>query len=109
MDSQYSNFKAMPPELGQWQTIALGVGGIASLLILIWTFVNPAEQEHALRAWLLGVVFWGGISVGSLGLLLLQYVAGGAWGVVIRRTAEASSRNLLAVAGLFIPIVIGTY
>jgi hypothetical protein len=33
-------------------------------------------------------VFWSGIGFGSIGLLILQYLTGGAWGVVIRRTLK---------------------
>ncbi|PYS64253.1 MAG: hypothetical protein DMF74_07550, partial [Acidobacteria bacterium] len=40
-------------------------------------------------------------------LLMLQHLTGGAWGVVIRRVLEASTRTLPLLLILFIPIVIG--
>ena len=39
--------------------------------------------------------------------LMLQYLTGGAWGVVIRRPAEAAARTIPLLALLFIPIAIG--
>ena len=39
--------------------------------------------------------------------LMLQYLTGGAWGVVIRRPAEAAARTLPLLALLFVPIVFG--
>ncbi len=94
-----------PPEVSRWQSIALGVGAIATIAWLIGFAVDNKEQ--ALRGWLLGVIFWGGISVGSLGILILQYLTGGAWGLVIRRTVEAGSRTIIWVAVLFAPIMLG--
>ncbi|HEV8593283.1 MAG TPA: hypothetical protein VGQ55_14350, partial [Pyrinomonadaceae bacterium] len=44
---------------------------------------------------------------GSIGILILQYLTGGAWGVVIRRIAEAGSRTLPIVILLFLPMVLG--
>ncbi|NJM52454.1 MAG: hypothetical protein HC846_03095 [Blastocatellia bacterium] len=42
-----------------------------------------------------------------MGILILQYLTGGAWGVVIRRIAEAGSRTIWFVALLFLPIMAG--
>ena len=70
-----------PDVITRWRMPALGIGGIALLAWAVGTYLSP---EQGLRSWLLGFIFWGGIAIGSLGLLMLQYVAGGAWGVVIR-------------------------
>jgi hypothetical protein len=45
--------------------------------------------------------------VGSLALLMLQHLTGGAWGLVIRRVLEASTRTFPLMLLLFIPIAIG--
>jgi hypothetical protein len=100
------NFDA-PEEIGRWRTVALGIGGIAAIVILIAALIMPEMREQALRSWLLGFCLWGGIGIGSIGILLLQYLTGGAWGVVIRRILEASSRTLPIVFLLFLPILIG--
>jgi hypothetical protein len=48
-----------------------------------------------------------GITIGCLGTLLLNYVVGGRWGVVIRRLNEAGARTLPLIAVLIIPILLG--
>lgn len=92
--------------VNRWRLPALGVGGVGLLLWAVGLYLNP---EQGLRSWLLGFVFWGGIAIGSLGMLMLQYLTGGAWGVVIRRPLEAASRTMLLVLLLFIPIAVGVY
>ncbi len=95
-----------PQSLARWQSIALGIGGIG---LIIWIFGYLNYPEDALRGWLLGFIFWAGIAIGGLGILLLQYVTGGAWGIVIRRVAEACARTIPFVALLFVPIAVGVY
>ncbi|MBA2335695.1 MAG: hypothetical protein H0V90_12275 [Blastocatellia bacterium] len=97
------NFQA-PAEISRLRTLALGIGGIALIVWAVGLYFNP---EQALRSWLLGFIFWGGIAIGSIGVLMLQYLTGGAWGVVIRRTVEAGSRTLPVVVLLFLPLAIG--
>jgi hypothetical protein len=97
-----------PEDLARWQTIALGVGGLATIVVLIFALIGaPEQKEQVLRSWLLGVIFWGGIGIGAIGILLLQYLTGGAWGVVIRRVLEAASRTIPLVFILFIPLIVG--
>jgi len=95
-----------PESLNRLQTAALGIGGIGILACFAGMYLQP---EQALRGWLLGFIFWAGIGFGGLGILLLQYLTGGAWGVVIRRVAEACSRTIPILAILFLPIVFGLY
>jgi len=93
-----------PGELSGLQSLALGIGGAATLAWLVGLYLYP---EQALRSWLMGFVLWGGIGLGSIGLLMLQYLTGGAWGVVIRRTLEAASRTWPLIIILFLPIAAG--
>lgn len=99
------NFQT-PAEINRWRTLALGIGGIA---MIIWAAGAYFNTEQALISWLLGFIFWGGIGLGSLGILMLQYLTGGAWGVVIRRILEAGTRTLPIIIILFIPLAIGVY
>lgn len=98
---------AAPEQIGRWRTLGLGVGGILSIAILIYALIVPGQIENALRGWLLGFIFWCGIGIGCLGILILQYLIGGAWGVVIRRVVEAGSRTIPVLFVLFLPILIG--
>ena len=45
-------------------------------------FFAPAQFFHA---YLFGYLFWLGVALGSLALLMTQYLTGGAWGVMTRR------------------------
>lgn len=103
--AEMDRYKA-PEIVNRWRTIALGVGGIALILWAVGAYFNT---EQALRSWLLGFIFWGGIGIGSLGVLMLQYLTGGAWGVVIRRAVEAGSRTLPLLMIFFIPLAVGVY
>src|SRR6478672_3255184 len=93
-----------PDVVNRWRTLALGAGGVG---VLVWALGAYLEPEQALRSWLLGFIFWGGIGLGSLGVLMLQYLTGGAWGIVIRRLLEAGSRTLPIIILLFVPLAIG--
>ena len=101
-----SNFEP-PAEINRLRTLALGIGGIGSIIILVIAVIFPEQREQALRSWLLGFIFWGGIGIGGIGVLQLQYMTGGAWGVVLRRILEACSRTLPILFVLFLPIMFG--
>ena len=83
---------------------ALIAGVVFSVILIVGAFINRAQFFHA---YLVGYTFWIGITVGSLALLMLQHLTGGAWGVVIRRVLEAATRTLPLMVLLFIPIVLG--
>ena len=92
-----------PPEVGKIQQRALIVGVIFLLVFLAGAFVN-IEQFY--RAYLIGFVFWVGITLGCLGLLMLQFLTSGAWGTVIRRVLEAGTRTLPLMIVLFVPLAV---
>jgi hypothetical protein len=59
-----------------------------------------------LYAWLMAVVFWTGVSLGCLALLMLHYLTGGVWGILIRRPLEAAARALPLMALFFVPLLL---
>src|SRR5207237_6589329 len=93
-----------PAELNRVRSSALIAGVVLSVLLIIGAFIDRAQFFHA---YLVGFVFWTGITVGSLALLMLQHLTGGAWGVVIRRTLEAATRTLPLMLLLFVPVALG--
>jgi len=83
---------------------ALLLGGIGLVACAAGWWLNPLRFYQAyLTAWL----FWSGLAVGSLALLMLQHLTGGAWGLMIRRPLEACLRTLPLLALFFVPLLFG--
>ena len=93
-----------PAELSRVRNIALIVGIVSAVLLIVGAFLSRPKFFHG---YLVGFIFWIGITVGSLALLMLQHLTGGAWGLVIRRVLEASTRTLPLMVLLFVPVVLG--
>jgi len=64
------------------------------------------DRDHLFRSWLVAYMLFLGIALGSMALIMIQHLSGGAWGV-FRRIFEASSRTLPLLAVLFIPVLLG--
>jgi hypothetical protein len=77
-------------------------GAVGIVAVALGFFMVDFSQF--LQSYLIAYMFWIGISLGSLSLLMVQYLSGGAWGLVARRVFEASTRTLPLMALLFIPI-----
>jgi hypothetical protein len=84
------------------RSVVFGVVGLA-LMGAGWLTQGRAEF---LQSYLIAFIFWMGITMGSLALLMVQYLSGGAWGMVARRIFEAATRNLPLMFGLFLPIAL---
>ena len=93
-----------PELLGIWRRRALIVAAVSALVSLIF-LILPAGRSHMLRAYLLGYMLTFTFAGGGLVLLMLQYVSGGKWGMLLRRPLEAMTRTLPLVALLFLPII----
>jgi hypothetical protein len=96
-------FKA-PASVDRLQSGGIVVGGVALLVAIFGAMKSPADFYHS---YIFSYMLILGLTVGSLGLLMLQHLTGGIWGMVIRRPLEAASRNLWLMLILFAPIVMG--
>jgi hypothetical protein len=94
---------APPADIDLRRSRALMAGGVG-LAACVLGFIF--DRGHFFRSWLIAYLLFLGIALGSLGLLMIQHLSGGAWGV-FRRIFEASSRTLPLLALLFLPIVLG--
>jgi hypothetical protein len=90
--------------LKRGQIRAAIVGGVGLVALAAGAVASP---EQFFRSYLPAYVFVFGLALGSLALLMLQHMTGGAWGLMIRRLLEASSRTLPLVALMFVPIAFG--
>jgi hypothetical protein len=86
------------------QRAALMVGVIALGVCLIGAFFSSAQF---FRSYLFAYVFWIGIALGCLGVMMIHNLSGGAWGLVIRRFLEAGMRTLPLMLLLFLPLLFG--
>lgn len=96
-------------------SLLVGVGGLIVYLVLAGIVFamspagNEAEEHTRLQAVLLpyltGFTFWMIVGFGSVFFLLVQYVTGGRWGILLRRPLEANAKNVYTLGFLlFIPV-----
>jgi hypothetical protein len=88
-------------ELSRLGGRSMMVGAVGLLLSALGLFAAP---DTFWQSYLIAYVFWMGITLGSLAVLMIQHLSGGAWGLVARRVLEASTRNLPLMVVLFLPI-----
>jgi type III secretory pathway component EscS len=94
-----------PPFVSGWKMRALVVGIVFSVIAAALAAADQSV-DHVLRAWLLGLVLTFGFSVGGLALLMVQYLSGGKWGLLLRRPLEAMSRTLPLVFAYWVVIAL---
>src|ERR1051325_2239414 len=109
MDAAYT----APPELDRLKQRALVVGVVALALTAVGAVITYFRPDHDMapffRSYLLGYVYWVGISLGCFAILMIQHLATGAWGIVIRRILEAATRTFPVTLVLFVPIALGLH
>ncbi len=99
-----SEFNPLREKFGGIQRTALAIGVVFFLLTFVQLFLKPAAF---FQSYLFAFLFWNGLTVGSLGIILMHNVVGGIWGVMIRRMTEAAARLLPIMAILLLPVIIG--
>ena len=74
------------------------------MLSLLFAFTHEG-RNHILRAYLLGYMICFSFAGGGLAMLMLQYVSGGKWGLLLRRPLEAMTRTIWLVGVMLLPIL----
>lgn len=92
-----------PESVGRFQLRALIAGAAALVISLLGAIRNPGDFYHSYLVSFLLVL---GLSLGSLGLVMLQHLTSGHWGIIIRRPLESATRTIPLVAALFLPIAL---
>jgi hypothetical protein len=98
----------LPPAFERYQKRALVVGVAALLATAVVAFLVAGPVQF-FRSYLVAYVFWTGVAVGSLAIMMLHHLSGGAWGLVIRRIFEAATRTLPLLAVAFLPIIVSLF
>jgi len=88
------------------QVLSLVVGLAVSAAFSIGALYAP-DPERFLRSYLLAFLFWVGVALGCTGLLMLQHLVAGGWGLIIRRLLESGTRTLTLMALFSLPILFG--
>src|SRR6185437_9844907 len=88
--------------------------GQRSLVIgLLFAAISAATAywswQDFIRAYLMGIMMWLGVTLGSMAILMLRHLTKGAWGMVIRRMMGAAMRNISLVTVFFVPIWIEVF
>src|SRR5579875_159456 len=95
---------ASAPNFRRGFRLAIIVGLAFLALSIVGAFFSPAEF---FRSYLMSYLFWIGITLGSMAIVMLQYLTGGTWGILVRRPLESAAQTLPLLIVLFIPIAFG--
>src|SRR5438309_9603823 len=90
--------------VGHAKNVSLGLGIIGFCGCLIGWFVAPRDF---FVAYLFGHLFFLGLLLGSLALLMIHHLPAGGWGDAVRRFVESVVGSFLLVALLLVPIFVG--
>src|SRR5579864_886385 len=95
---------ALPVRLNRLQSRSFLIGGAALAVSVVAALFEPRQF---IRSYLIAFLFWSGIPLGCLVVLMLHYLVAGGWGFLIRRPLESCARTLPLVAVLAVPILVG--
>jgi len=84
--------------------ILVSVGALFLALSLIGYKI---DAHHYFHSYMTSFMFFLGLSLSSMFFVLIQFLARGGWGVVVRRVFEQLMKNIPLMAVFFIPIIFG--
>ena len=100
----YNPATMAPPVAKTIQGRSLIIGLIFSAIAVAGAFSSP---DVFFRGYLLALMIWLGVTLGSMAILMIRHLTGGGWGMVIRRILGAAMRCIPLMTVLFIPILFG--
>lgn len=95
------------PDWGRVERLSLAAAGAGVLAFAVGAFTplaGPHPLAQAAVSYSVAFHFWLAVPLGCLVVLMIHYLTGGAWGVLLRPVLEASSRTLWLLALLFLPV-----
>src|SRR5207245_10824848 len=75
-----------PEGINRLQQRALSIGGVALLVSIVGAVRSPGDFY---QSYLMSFLLFLGLAVGSLGLVMLQHLTSGHWGIIIRLSLES--------------------
>src|SRR6266566_891339 len=91
-----------PESVGRLEQRAFVVGAVALGLAALGALRSP---ETFYPSYLMSFLLVLGLALGSLGLVMLQHLTSGHWGIIIRRPLESATRTLPLIVAFFLPIL----
>src|SRR5216684_8713276 len=89
------------------ESLPVRLVSIGGALLAVCVVDGFRDSGGFFRSYLVAFLFWIGITLGCLALLMVQHLTGGNWALVIRRILEAGSRTLLLMAVAALPLLLG--
>jgi hypothetical protein len=96
-----------PTDAPEWRRVRQGALIAAGVGLVVCAVGALVDLDQFYRAWLVAFLFVLGITLGSMVLVMLQHLTGGAWGLILRRPLESAARCLPLVVLLFLPVALG--
>lgn len=94
----------MPAAVDRLRQRAL-VAGVVGLIAMGAGAV--LDTENFFQGYLVGFMFWSGVSLGCLALTMIHHLSGGQWGLVTRRIWEAAAKTTPLMLVFFVPLTFG--
>lgn len=110
-DGQLDNSNGLVPNGGaipgvdQVQRLAFLVGLVGLAACAALAMVNGYASFF--RSYFYGYLFCLAFPIASIGLLMINHMAPGTWGLIIRRPLEAGAATIVLMAILFLPVGLG--
>jgi hypothetical protein len=94
-------------ELPNFGGLPLRSAVAGAVLLLLGLVAAIGDFDAFFRAYLVAFLFWTGVTLGCLAVLMLQHLTGGRWSLIIRRILEAGTRTLPVMAVAALPLLAG--
>ncbi len=95
-----------PIELNRYWRPFLIIGVLALAACMIGGIFTP---QQFFQSYLFAYMFWIGLALGCLAILMMQYLTGGGWGIILRRVLESATRTLPLMVLMFVPLLFGLH
>lgn len=95
------------PRIEGGRSLILGAALIGLAGLGLTLLGGLAQPKQALLAYLVAFVYWLGLCLGAVTLVMANHVAGARWNITIRRLGESIGAVAPLYALLFIPLVLG--
>jgi hypothetical protein len=106
------NNAAPPAEFAAIRRRALIVAAVGAVVFALMAGITATVSENYgqfFLPYLVGWFFWFLVPMGSMVLLMIQYLTGGKWGVLMRRIFEANTRTFPLMLVLFLPLLLALF